>query len=382
MKYTRDKVSVIPVLDRRRVKRTGLYPVKIEVIYNRAQKYYPIAVDMTVADWERMVAVWDDLDIDVCPVKKNFMKACREVDYVLDKGRFSFEALDERFRLTSEVKLDVALGIMRDEFMRDGRVNSAYMCKYALECIIRFSGGGVPFCEVTPDWLKRFELFILSEGKSLATVDIYMKAIKSTMRRAIRGGYISVSMYPFGQDRYVIPQGGSRTKSLTADQIELVRAYKGKKTLEKYRDLWLFSYMCGGMNFRDMLFLQYRNVNNDELCYTPSVVTVPNESKQIKIHITDEMRSIVRRWGNVNRGKPGMYLFKYAKGNENDTDKTILTRKVVCMCNRSLKKISEELDIPVFTTLSARKSLQDFPSSDGPQPVAGGGAKRRKINML
>ena len=40
LKISKDGVSVIAVLDRRRAKKSGVFPVKIEVVYNRIQKYY------------------------------------------------------------------------------------------------------------------------------------------------------------------------------------------------------------------------------------------------------------------------------------------------------------------------------------------------------
>ena len=39
-KYSKDGISVLSVLDARRAKKSGLFPVKIQVIHNRRQKYY------------------------------------------------------------------------------------------------------------------------------------------------------------------------------------------------------------------------------------------------------------------------------------------------------------------------------------------------------
>ena len=43
--------SVLVVLDRRRAKKSGLYPVKVEVVYRRRQKYYPTGQDMSETEW-------------------------------------------------------------------------------------------------------------------------------------------------------------------------------------------------------------------------------------------------------------------------------------------------------------------------------------------
>ena len=54
LKITKDGVSVIAVLDRRRAKKSGVFPVKIEVVYSRIQKYYPTGVDLPASEWKRI----------------------------------------------------------------------------------------------------------------------------------------------------------------------------------------------------------------------------------------------------------------------------------------------------------------------------------------
>ena len=39
-KYSKDGISVLTVLDKRKVKKSGLFPIKVQVIYNRKQSYY------------------------------------------------------------------------------------------------------------------------------------------------------------------------------------------------------------------------------------------------------------------------------------------------------------------------------------------------------
>ena len=39
-KYSKDGVSVLTVLDKRKQKMNGLFPIKVQVIHNRKQKYY------------------------------------------------------------------------------------------------------------------------------------------------------------------------------------------------------------------------------------------------------------------------------------------------------------------------------------------------------
>lgn len=53
-KFRRDGISVLVVMDRRRKKNNGLYPVKVEVVYRRIQKYFPTGKDVSVQEWEML----------------------------------------------------------------------------------------------------------------------------------------------------------------------------------------------------------------------------------------------------------------------------------------------------------------------------------------
>ena len=53
-KYSKDGISVLSVLDARRAKISGLFPVKIQVIYNRKQKYYSTGQELSKEDWANL----------------------------------------------------------------------------------------------------------------------------------------------------------------------------------------------------------------------------------------------------------------------------------------------------------------------------------------
>lgn len=46
-KYSRDGVSVLTILDTRRAKKSGMFPIKVQVVFKRKQKI--------LLDWEGVV---------------------------------------------------------------------------------------------------------------------------------------------------------------------------------------------------------------------------------------------------------------------------------------------------------------------------------------
>ena len=79
--------------------------------------------------------------------------------------------------------------------------------------------------------------------------------------------------------------------------------------LEEFRDLWFFSYLCNGINFMDLLFLQYSNIVNDEICFMRSkTARTAKHNKEIHATITPEMWNIIHKWGESTTYPSNVYL--------------------------------------------------------------------------
>ena len=354
-KYSKNGISVFVVLDRRRMKKSGLYPVKVEVVSRRVQKYYPTGQDISEEEWMHFPACSGSAAVE--RIEDAFYRVRSEVDALVRNGNFSFSALLTRFGGRGSGTVDSMLAAMMEEFRREGKVNSFYRCRSALKNINRFGGSDIPLADVTVDWLKRCEKFWTDEGKSRTTVSIYMKTLKTVMKQALDDGMIPATAFPYGYRRYVIRSGEGRKLALSKSSIKKIIQYRGDPRLEEYRDLWLFSYLCNGINFRDMLYLRYSNVIGGEIWFVRSKTKYSvSGGKQIRAVFTPEMRMIVARWGNEYDGNGDTYLFRYASPLDDAFDTACLVRKVIARCNRALAKLAEEIGIPRFTTYSARHS--------------------------
>ena len=54
MNYSKDGITVAPMLDTTHPKKSGRCPVKIRVTYNRVRHYYPTGKDLTPEEWEML----------------------------------------------------------------------------------------------------------------------------------------------------------------------------------------------------------------------------------------------------------------------------------------------------------------------------------------
>jgi integrase/recombinase XerD len=86
------------------------------------------------------------------------------------------------------------------------------------------------FSDVTVTWLKKYEGFLLEDGKSFTSISMYMCSLQAIYNSGVREGVISKSRDPFGKGKYEIPQEEGRKMALTLAQIGKVINYPLKYT--------------------------------------------------------------------------------------------------------------------------------------------------------
>jgi len=102
-----------------------------------------------------------------------------------------------------------------------------------------------------------------------------IRALRVLMRKALSSGKISADQYPFGKKdeagKFCI---GSSTKTTTAKRylptsfIQAVSNFQSENLIEMWAvKLWLFSFYCRGINFRDSFknrFFKSKRIKWDE----------------------------------------------------------------------------------------------------------------------
>lgn len=359
-RYSKDGVTVLSVLDSRRAKKSGLFPVKIQVIHNRKQKYYSTGMELSKEDWANLAdSKSRRLSEARASIGNSFSIIKGQVEALAERGEFGFDLLSVRLGRCSTATVNAAVRARIDELAQSEQISTCNGYRAMLSAIERFAGKDIPFSTVTIDWLSRCERFWTCEKKSKSTICVYFKLLKAILNQARLDGVIKEAHFPFGRGRFEIPSAEGRKLALTLEQIKKLITYTdGQEQTELYRDLWFFSYLCNGINFRDLLFLTYGNIINGEICFVRAKTR--NTSKQIRTIravLTPEMRKIINRWGNPDNGNPDTLLFKFATGSENAVEIKKLVMTTIQKCNKVLARIAKATGLPPVTTYSARHSF-------------------------
>lgn len=245
------------------------------------------------------------------------------------------------------------MAAIESQMESDGHINSAYRYRSARRAFERVCPLDSMGDEISVEFLKNCEDRLRLEGLSYTTINIYMRTLKATLNA------LQVQTSPlFGGRGYHIPCASRRMMALSREDIVAIARFKGTPSQNRYRDLWLFSYLCNGINFRDMLFLRYSNICNDEIVFIRSKTRNTWEHpRTIRAVINPLMLRIMERSGNGASNHPDTYIFPYAHDGMTPPEEISMVRRVTSLCNKTASIISKKSGIPHFSTYSARHSF-------------------------
>jgi len=358
-RYPIDKITLCIILDTRREKQVGYYPIKYRITYLSKQVYYP-CIDIAEKDYSALHG--EVKRRDLVELKKlilagfdNIKKIIQEM--VKEEG-FSLEALNKRLSKGRKNSIIAAFDNKIAELTKYGQIGTASSYQCAINSIQKFTTKDLMFSDITLDWIKRYETHLLNEDKSLVTVKFYIGCLRSLMNEAKQNKIITEASYPFGRGKYEIKTGTGRKLALTLSQIKSVLDYPLLTDNEKKcRDLWFFSYLTNGCNFNDMLKLKYKNIAGGEIHFTRQKTrrTTKNQ-KEISATLLPEMQVIINKWGNPDR-KPDNYIFPFLSKGLTPIDEKRIIQNVIRSVNKKMAAISTALkfDLPI-STYTARHS--------------------------
>ena len=107
------------------------------------------------------------------------------------------------------------------------------------------------FDTITPDWLNRFERHWLQTMKVNGVAKL-LRTIRAVFNDAIDDEV--TSKYPFR--KFKITHEKTRKRSLTAEQLRLLRDYPVDEWQEEYRDIFMLIFYLIGINISDLLELK------------------------------------------------------------------------------------------------------------------------------
>jgi integrase len=224
---------------------------------------------------------------------------------------FSFIAFEEAFYAEVQDRKSTLLKHWFDDYVKKLKANDQVGTAISYQTTINSLNGfkkNLQIYNITPGLLQQYEKHLLDDDKSISTVGIYMRQLRTIINLAISGGMMAQEKYPF--KKYEIPAGRNIKKALTEIEVGLLLNYKPQKTDEqKALDFWLLSYLCNGMNFADIIALRPENISGNYLHFIRQKTknTRKKDLRPIRVGLNPRAKAIIERWKNTDVENP--YLF-------------------------------------------------------------------------
>lgn len=215
------------------------------------------------------------------------------------------------------------------------------------------------FVDIDELWLEKYTSFLNKKSLSANTIGIRLRTLRAIYNQAIKESNVSKEFYPFRNFKFKNFQRETVKRAITKNDIEKLSEYQTNQQDKRFAiDIFLFSYIMGGINFVDIALLTKENLIENRLIYvrrkTKKLIKLPLHSKAIEL--IDSYRE-----------EDNLYLFPILSFfHRTEQQKANRIHKVISKVNKSLKSIGKELCLSVnLTTYVARHSFATILKKSG-----------------
>jgi integrase len=393
------------------MKKSKTYPVKLRVYAQNKTEMYPTTIGLNEKDFEKLEAknigeglrqVRDQLKelkeqaeesikenrpftfIDFerkfvqhhpLLIKKQSMKYSAELPELLRSEEMPADAV-KRYKILSQQFDEATIGnvfqCVIKKLILEGRIGSAENYYTSYRAFEKFKGN-VLLEQVTVSYLMQFENYQNIRGISRTTIGIYTRSMRAVFNEAIFQDIATLRQYPFGRRKYRVPTGKGIKKALTHEELLKIYNYQcdpNNPTEQRAKDMWLFSYFGNGINFKDTLYLKFKDIHEGFIIFERAKTERANRDNPvlISVFITEDMYHIMDRWGNKNKAHNNL-IFPVLDLNSSLYQQHEDRKLFIHMINEWMRKMQKELGITKkITTYVARHTFSTVMKNSGASP--------------
>ena len=355
-------VTTATFLDTRRKKSNERYPIKIRITFQRVRKYYNTGYDAT--EGEFLMINSNKTKNELMEIKKHVFDEQLKIDNIIERmGDFNFQKFDSIYFKPNIISKEDVFDYFKNKIEESKTINLNTSINYscAMNSLKEFAPK-LSFYDITPAFLRKYEEWMLTtKMNSISTIGFYLRPLRHIINKAIEDGIIDREFYPFGIKKYIIPSSRNLKKALSKEDIKKIYLFKPIEgsTKDKALDFWKLSYLCNGMNIKDICNLKWNNFNEDRIHFIRGKTknSIRTEIQEISILITDDIRKIINKWANEDKRK-NKYIFPILNDKLTDDQAHKKIQGFTKQINTYMNKIAKELKInSKVTTYVARHSF-------------------------
>ena len=269
----------IKIVQRKKKLSDGSYPIFLRVTKNRQSKFYKTPFSSKASEWVASTGTFNRKKENYFQYNRLLIKFRERAykiatDLEIENPDYSLQDFDRNYRITfNPVKNDVFAFF--DEIIEEmtfaGRIGNAKSYKDAKTSVQIFHKfKKLSFREVNPTFLSKYDAFLRSRGGTDGGIGVKMRSIRALFNKAIERGVIKESLYPFKTYKISNLRGKGFKRALDFEEIRRIinLDLTDNQHLINTKNYFVFSFYTRGMNFADMMCLEWKDVEANVIYYT------------------------------------------------------------------------------------------------------------------
>ena len=218
------KPTVSIYLDKRRIAKNGGHRVRIRVTFKKRSKYYDAGIILEEDSFLRVMSSRKKTDIE--KEHKIKLEAFQyNAEKVLEKlSVFTFQQFEKKFYSNIEASNTISSGFDThiSHLNKDKKLGTADSYKSARSSFEAFAPQST-YADIDAEFLNNYESWMLENEKSITTVGIYARSLRTIFNNAKAENLIDNSLYPFGKRKYIIPTSKNNKRVLMLNEVKKIK---------------------------------------------------------------------------------------------------------------------------------------------------------------
>lgn len=345
------------IMDTRRHKTDGLYPIFVRISYNKNNTTITTGVRVKKEHWDGSNQLVTRLNKNFQKLNQSISELYLKIQKVIlrlqESGEFSFERLKDQLSNKPVIKerevtfYDFSNKLIKD-MMELNQTGNALIYQTAMNRFILYSSQSVRFSEIDYNLLLGYKQSLLLTGLKANTISNYFRTIKAIYNKAIKAKLVDRSLYPFLD----IPIKQERTpkRAIGIEEIQalLKLDLRPNSALWDARNYFMLSFCLIGISFTDLAYLKPTDVVKGRLIFNRR-----KTHKSYDIKLTPHALSIL----NIYKKNNSPYLLSVFSTTADED--SLVSKKIIHQwiktTNKYLKRLGEDIDLESpLTTYVAR----------------------------
>ncbi|MEZ4939320.1 MAG: site-specific integrase [Saprospiraceae bacterium] len=345
--------------------KNGEHPIMLRLIQNRNIKYINLHASCLPDLWDeennlpkKQHPHFHQLKVLIRSRLLESEKAILELEQ--ENRPYTLEELCKRMAIEQKRQQTSVLQYFEAVINRlnlSGRLGYAAVFTSTRNYLLNFrEGRDFEFADITHSFIVGFDEYLLRRGLKPNAAFVPIRTFKTLLNYAKKEGFVRVEYNPFKEFSFTKYRRDKPVKrALSREDIRKIELLELTPGTPEYhaKNYFIFSYYCAGINFIDLAYLRWENIQNGRLVYVRR-----KTKEQLSPIILEPAKVILKYYQNEFPNLAG-YIFPILdEKHQSLKSKDYRIDKVLRQVNKALKEIAQQIGIESkLTTYVARHSF-------------------------